>query len=104
MRHTLVAPTFEGRDRGIRFVSAPLDVGQFPGLVEEQLLGTVEPTQGLERAVRPSSEVSGSRRGSHPPAPTDPGVTISRHRALVILTARNCAPMPNGRRAWDVGG
>jgi hypothetical protein len=55
MRHTLVAPTFEGRDRGNRFVSAPLDVGQFPGLVEEQLLGTVEPTQGLERAVRPSS-------------------------------------------------
>ena len=32
--------------------------------------------------------LSGSRRESHPPAPTDPGVTISRHRALVILSTR----------------
>jgi thiaminase len=39
MRHTLVAPTFEGHDRGNRFVSASLYVGQFPRLVEEQLLG-----------------------------------------------------------------
>jgi hypothetical protein len=31
---------------------------------------------------------SGSRRESHPPAPTDPGVTISRHRAPVILSTR----------------
>ena len=52
----------------------------------------------------PTRQLSGSRRGFHPPAPTDPGVTISRHRALVILAARNRAPMPNGRRAGDVGG
>ena len=32
--------------------------------------------------------LSGSRGESHPPAPTDPGVTVSRHRALVILTTR----------------
>jgi hypothetical protein len=37
--------------------------------------------------------LSGSRRESHPPAPTDPGVTISRHRALVILTTRSRARM-----------
>src|ERR1700686_2463423 len=37
--------------------------------------------------------VSGSRRESHPPAPTDPGVTISRHRALVILAIRIRARM-----------
>src|SRR5258705_6461537 len=48
--------------------------------------------------------MSGSRRESHPPAPTDPGVTISRHRALVILSTRNRAPMPSGRRAGDAGG
>ena len=46
----------------------------------------------------------GGRRGSHPPAPADPGVTISRHRALVILTTRNRAPMPSGRRAGGTGG
>jgi len=40
--------------------------------------------------------LSGSRRESHPPAPTDPGVTISRHRALVILSTRIRAPMPSG--------
>ena len=52
----------------------------------------------------PPPRMSGSRRGSHPPAPADPGVTISRHRALVILTTRNRAPMPSGRRAGDAGG
>lgn len=31
---------------------------------------------------------SGGRRESHPPAPTDPGVTVSRHRALVTLLTR----------------
>jgi hypothetical protein len=49
-------------------------------------------------------QVSGSRRESHPPAPTDPGVTIARHRALVILSTRNRAPRPSGRRAGDAGG
>jgi DDE domain len=33
-------------------------------------------------------DVSGGRRGSHPPAPTDPGVTVSRYPALVILVIR----------------
>jgi CDP-diacylglycerol pyrophosphatase len=51
-----------------------------------------------------SRRVSGGRREFHPPAPTDPGVTISRHRALVILTTRNRAPMPSGRRAGDADG
>src|SRR5664279_3773309 len=32
---------------------------------------------------------SGGRVESHRPAPTDPGVTISRHRALVILITRH---------------
>jgi hypothetical protein len=31
---------------------------------------------------------SGGRREFHPPAPTEPGVTVSRHRALVILLTR----------------
>jgi ABC-type Na+ transport system ATPase subunit NatA len=30
------------------------------------------------------AEGSGGRGGSHPPAPSDPGVTVSRHRALPI--------------------
>ena len=36
---------------------------------------------------------SGSRREFHPPAPTDPGVTVSGHRALVILITRRCGPI-----------
>jgi len=30
----------------------------------------------------------GRRREFHPPAPTDPGVTVSCHRALVTLVTR----------------
>jgi hypothetical protein len=37
------------------------------------------------------SLLSGGRRGSHPPAPTDPGVTVSRYPALVILVIRQWA-------------
>lgn len=56
-------------------------------------------------ATRPTGYiVSGGRRESHPPAPADPGVTISRHRALVILSTRNRAPMPSGRKAEDADG
>ncbi|MFI2040996.1 IS3 family transposase [Streptomyces bottropensis] len=32
---------------------------------------------------------SGSRRESHPPAPTEPCVTVSRYTALVTLITRN---------------
>jgi len=35
---------------------------------------------------------SGGRRESHPPAPTDPGVNLSAHRALVTLFTRRAAP------------
>ena len=35
-----------------------------------------------------SDQMSGGRRESHPPAPTDPGVNLSAHRALVILITR----------------
>jgi hypothetical protein len=35
---------------------------------------------------------SGGRRESHPPAPADPGVTVSRHRALIILFTRLARP------------
>ena len=35
-----------------------------------------------------AGNLSGGRRGSHPPAPTDPGVTVSRYPALVILVIR----------------
>src|SRR6476619_4581252 len=51
--------------------------------------------ENMQRGMR--RYMWGGRRGSHPPAPADPGVTISRHRALVTLTTRNRAPMPSGR-------
>ena len=46
---------------------------------------------------------SSSREESHLPALADLGVTISRHPALVILSARACGPMPSGRKAWGTG-
>jgi hypothetical protein len=42
----------------------------------------------LSRADKKIQILSGGRRGSHPPAPTDPGVTVSRYPALVILVIR----------------
>jgi hypothetical protein len=47
---------------------------------------------------------SGGPGESHPRAPTDPYVTVSRHTALVILVTRRRGPMPSGRRAWGTGG
>src|SRR5664280_1756332 len=47
-----------------------------------------------------SAHLSGGRAESHRPAPTDPGVTISRHRALVILITRQTGrkePIPSAR-------
>jgi transposase len=46
---------------------------------------------------------SGRPGESHPRAPTDPGVTIARHRALVILTTRIAMTMPSGRTAAGTG-
>ena len=48
--------------------------------------------------------VSGGRGESHTPAPTDPGVRVSPHRALVILILRNRRTMPTGRKASGTGG
>ena len=47
---------------------------------------------------------SGGPGESHPRAPTDPGVTVSRHRALVILVTRHARPresMPSARTCGD---
>ena len=41
------------------------------------------------REIVPEADLSGGRGESHPPAPTDPGVRVSLHRALVILIIRN---------------
>ena len=49
---------------------------------------TVAMSEPLVAESRANSHLSGGRRGSHPPAPTDPGVTVSRYPALVILVIR----------------
>src|SRR5450756_2263709 len=51
-----------------------------------------------------SHHVSGGRGESHPPAPTDPGVRVSPHRALVILILRNRRTTPTGRKASGTDG
>src|SRR6266540_6713818 len=48
--------------------------------------------------------VSGGRGEFHPPAPSDPGVTVSRHRALVVLVTRVWPSMPSGQTAVVAGG
>jgi hypothetical protein len=44
---------------------------------------------------------SGSRREFHPPAPPDPGVTVSCHRALVTLVTRLNGPTSTARTVSD---
>ena len=48
--------------------------------------------------------LSGGRGESHPPAPTDPGVRVSPHRALVILIIRNRRTTPTARKASGTDG
>ena len=48
---------------------------------------------------------SGSRRGSHPPAPTEPCVTVSRYTALVTLvTSRRCGTVASARTCPGISG
>ena len=47
-----------------------------------------EAVYALVADVTRMSELSGGPGESHPRAPTDPGVTVSRHRALLALTGR----------------
>ena len=58
-----------------------------------------------ERALQAgaSTAVVGWPGALQPPAPSDPGVTVSRHRALVILVTRTWGPTPNGRRPGGTG-
>jgi hypothetical protein len=62
-------------------------------------------TGAPESPCRPTTRMSLSgRRGEfHPPAPSDPGVTVSRHPALVVLVTRVWPSMPSGQRAAAVG-
>jgi putative transposase len=50
-------------------------------------------------ATRPGTKLvgSGSRRESHPPAPTEPCVTVARYTALVTLVTRNYGTGANVR-------
>jgi putative transposase len=50
-------------------------------------------------AARPGQKFvgSGGRRESHPPAPTEPCVTVSRHTALTIQSARILSSTSNAR-------
>ena len=52
----------------------------------------------------PASTPPGSRRGSHPPAPTDPYVSLSAYTAPAILITRSAGPkepISNARTCED---
>ncbi len=52
----------------------------------------------------PAPELVGSPGASQPPAPTDPGVNLSVHRALVILVTRRAGPKEPISSARTCGG
>ena len=60
-----------------------------------EYLKQVSKVPGLTAEQEAELARSGGRRESHPPAPTDPGVTVSRHRALVVLVTRVWPSMPS---------
>jgi hypothetical protein len=45
---------------------------------------------------------SGSRRESHPPAPTEPCVIVSHYTALAILITRNCGTIASERTSSGI--
>lgn len=45
---------------------------------------------------------SGSRREFHPPAPTEPCVTVSRYTALATLITRSCGTNASGRTSSGI--
>jgi hypothetical protein len=62
---------------------------------EARLHEAVESARGRGR---PGMRWSGSPGESHPRAPTDPYVTVSRHTALVVLIIEGpVSPRPSGR-------
>ena len=45
---------------------------------------------------------SGSRRESHPPAPTEPCVIVSHYTALATLITRNCGTIASERTSSGI--
>ncbi len=58
---------------------------------------------GVRRGVT-TNGWSGGPEGSHLRAPADPGVTVSRHRALLDLAVRTRGPTARGRSSAGTGG
>jgi hypothetical protein len=58
------------------------------------------PTQSLITQPVPKLQ-SGGPGDSHPRAPTERSVTVSRHSALLIAIRRTCAPIASARTARD---
>nr|WTA00456.1 class I SAM-dependent methyltransferase [Streptomyces sp. NBC_00857] len=70
---------------------------------QELVPGAVDRDHWLMLIAARRNSWSGGPRESHPRAPTERSVTVSRHSALVTLITRNTVSMPSGRRAWDAG-
>jgi hypothetical protein len=69
------------------------DAGDIPDLVARDFT-----------ANKPGTKLvgSGSRRESHPPAPTEPRVIVSHYTALAILFTRNCGTTASERTSPGV--
>jgi hypothetical protein len=62
------------------------------GVRQTSVISTLQHWGGATRATLP-----GSPGESHPRAPTERNVTVSRHSALLTQSVRTWAPMPSGQ-------
>jgi len=83
----LFAPHWRGEARGV--IAGLTAYVTKAHLARAVLEATAWQTFDVVQAMNADSGMSGGRGESHPPAPTDPGVRVSLHRALVILIIRN---------------
>jgi len=87
-----------GTDPGI--LGRRLGVGR---AASEQRAGWTDRSKAAQRRV-PTNGWSGSPEESHLRAPTDPCVTVSRHRALLDLAVRTPGSTASGRSSAGTGG
>jgi hypothetical protein len=84
--------------------------GRHPRAWKRTTIGGDRPVSAPDRigrafhAERPNEKWcgSGSRRESHPPAPTEPCVIVSHYTALATLITRSCGTIASARTSSDI--
>src|SRR6266542_6834111 len=92
------------RGDSLTYTDSPCQAAQATTCVlpDEEGLGAMLETESRGPRSRldvPPSPWAGGQGASQPPAPTDPGVTVSRHRALLTSRSERTNPSPMGEQA-----